>query len=415
MGKKILDSKLLYALLAIAVSIALWFYVAAVEGTNGDMEITGIPITFLNEDVLEERGLMISSGDDQTVTLEVSGPAGTLVKLDQEKEKIALTIDVSKITSPGEQRMAYMLSLPYSSSVQVTKQYPVNIDFTVSRLIKKEIEVQGKFTGTLAEGYMRDDIEILPGKIEVWGIESEVNQVSHALVTIGGDDLTATFTGDMGFELISYQDEVLSGLSVECSVETVSVTMPVLQTADVPLTVKWVLGGGVSDVNRYVTYDIDPEDITVSGAKEDLESLQEIILGEIELANIISGNDTFEFDIPLDSTLENISGVTKATVTVSIHGLETKVLDVDNIVVKTPDGFTGEAITQSLQVLVRGPADALDLIFDYNLRVVADLSETDVSVGRYTVPVKVYLDTTSDVGVVGSDYKIVVDISEQGE
>ncbi len=414
MGKKILDNKLLYALLAIAVSIGLWFYVATVEGTDGSMEITDIPITFLYEEVLEERGLMISSGRDQTVTLEVTGPKSTLVKLDQEKEKITLTIDVSKITSAGEQRMAYTLSLPtgYSSSVSVVRQYPVNIDFTVSRLVQKEIEVQGKFTGSLAEGYMRDEIEILPSTIEVWGIESEVNQISHALVTIGGDDLTATVTGDMGFELISYQDEVLSDLSVECSVETVSVTMPVLQTADVPLTVKWVLGGGVTDVDKYVTYDIDPEVITVSGAQADLESLQEIILGEIELANIISGNDTFEFDIPLDASLENISGVTKATVTVSIHGLETKVLDVDNIVVNTPDGFTGESVTQSLQVLVRGTAEALDLVFAHNLRAVADLSETDISVGRYTVPVKVYLANTSDVGVVGSDYKIVVDISE---
>ncbi len=310
--------------------------------------------------------------------------------------------------------MAYNLSLPtgYGNSVQVTRQYPVNIDFTVSRLIKKEIEVQGKFDGSLAEGYMGDGINILPGKIEVWGIEREVNQISHALVTISGADLTETVTGDMGFELISYQDEVLSGLNVECSVETVSVTMPVLQTADVPLTVKWVLGGGVSDVDKYVTYDIDPEIITVSGAKEDLESLQEIVLGEIDLAGMISGNDTFEFEIPLDSTLENISGVTKATVTVSLRGLETKVLDVDNITVKTPDGFTGEPVTQSLQVLVRGTQEALDLVFSHNLRVVADLSEADVSVGRYTVPVKVYLANTSDAGVVGSEYKIVVDISK---
>ena len=414
MGKKILDSKLLYALLAIAASIALWFYVATVENPDGDMEISGIPITFLYEEVLEERGLMISGGHDQTVTLQVVGPKTTLARLDQEKEKITLTIDVSKITSPGEQRMACNISLPsgYSSSVQVAKQYPMNIDFTVSRRIQKEIEVQGKFDGTLAEDYMRDEFEILPGKIEVWGEESEVNQISHALVTVSGENLTTTFTGDMGFELISYQGEVLKDLDVECSVETVSVTMPVLKTADVPLAVKWVLGGGVSDVDKYVTYDISPEVITVSGAEEDLEPLQEIILGEIDLANIISGNDTFEFDIPLDSTLENISGVSKATVTVSLHGLATKVLDVDNIVVKTPDGFEAQPVTQSLQVLVRGTAEALDLVFSHNLRVVADLSDTDVSVGRYTVPVRVYLDSTSDVGVVGSDYKIVVDISK---
>ncbi len=81
MGKKILNSKLLYALLAIVISIGLWFYVVVVEEPNTTIEISGIPITFTNEDVLEERGLMITDGQDQTVTLTVTGPSTTLAQL----------------------------------------------------------------------------------------------------------------------------------------------------------------------------------------------------------------------------------------------------------------------------------------------------------------------------------------------
>lgn len=410
MGKKILDSKLLYALLAIAIAIGLWFYVSAVENPDGKTDITGIPITFLNEDVLEENGMIISAGHDQVATLTVEGPWTTLAKLDQEKGGITLSIDVSKITSPGEQRMAYNISLPpgYASSVSVTNRYPSNVDFTVSRSIKKEIEVRGKFIGTLAEGYMQDGFSILPGKIEVFGIESEVNRISHALVTVGGEELTSTLTGDMGFALISYQGEELTDLDVQCSMETVSVTMPVIKTADVPLSVKLVAGGGATE--KYAKYTIAPETITVSGAEDDLAPLKEIMLGEIQLADII-GSDTFEFDIPLSSDLENISGVTKATVTVTISGLITKVLETDSIeCIHVPDDFQVEAVTQSLQVLVRGPANSLELVLAHNLRVVADLSEVNAAVGRYTVPVKVYVDGTSDVGVVGDDYKIVVDL-----
>lgn len=418
MGRKILDSRLLYALLAIAISIALWFYVAAVENNTDSITIKGVPITFVNEEVLEESGMMISAGRGQKATLELSGPMTDLANLNREKEKISLTVDVGKITSPGEQTMAFDVELPssYASRVTVQDWNPRNITFTVSRNIKKEIEIEGKFTGKLAEDYMRDDFVIRPGKITISGIESEVNRVSHALVTVGGEEeLTTTFQGEMGFELIDFQGNVLSDVDVVCSVETVSVTLPVIKTADVPLSVKWITGGGVTDVKKYVDYTITPSAITVSGAEADLEPLKEILLGEINLAAVI-GRQTFEFDIPLAPELNNLSGTTKAVVEVRIYGLSNKIMEVDNIQLENvPEGFTAESVTKTLQVLVRGSEEDLDLILPINLRVVADLSKVDPVAGRYTVPVKVYLDGTSDVGVVSSDYKIVVDITQAEE
>ena len=415
MGKKILDSKLLYALLAIVISIALWFYVAAVENNDDDITIKGVPVTFVNEEVLEERGMMISDGGNQTATLKLTGPMTELAKLDQEKEKINLTIDVSKITSPGEQTMAFDLDLPsvYESSVTIQEWNPRNITFTVSRHIRKEIKVEGKFTGKLAEDYMRDDFVISPGKIEISGIESEVNRVSHALVTVGGEtEFDTTFRGEMGFELIDFQGNVLTDVDVSCPVETVSVTLPIIKTADIPLEVKWIAGGGVTDVEKYVDYSITPSVITVAGAEEDLEPLKEILLGEIDLSTVI-GRQTFEFEIPLASELDNLSGTTKATVDVRIYGLSNKIMEVDNIQLENvPEGFAAESVTKTLQVLVRGPEEDLDLILPINLRVVADLSRVDAAEGRYTVPVKVYLDGTNDVGVVNNDYKIVVDLAE---
>ncbi len=416
MGKKILDSRLLYALLAVVCAVALWFYVAATEDTEDSSNITGIPITFLNEEVLEENGLMISSGREQTATLKVYGSVSDLVKLNQDKEKIKLTIDVSKITTPGEQKMAYDVDLPsaYESSVTVQELYPSNVTFTVSRNIRKEIQVEGKFTGTLAEEYMRGDFVFLPGKVYISGEESEVNRISHALVTVGGEELTTTVTGDVAFELIDFQGEVLTDLEVTCSVNTVAFTLPVIKTAEVPLTVKWQTGGGITDENmsQYVSYTIYPEQIVVSGAEEDLAPLTEIILGEIDLGNMVEAN-TYQFDIPLNDALNNISGITTATVSVTIHDLESKIMEADSIqLTRIPNGFEAASVTQTLQVIVRGRADALDLVLPIHLRVVADLSGVDAVSGRYTVPVKIYLDGTTLVGVVGSDYKIVVDVFE---
>ena len=414
MGKKILDSKLFYAILAIVIAIGLWFYVVTVENRDSSMEITGVPITFLNEDVLYENGLMIAEGRNQTATLTVVGPRTTLARLDREKENISLTIDVGRITTPGQQRMAYNMTLPtaYRNSVQVTNRNPNNVDFTVSRWVSQEKPVYSQFDGTLAEGYLRDEITVRPETIEITGIESLVNQVDHVLVTVPGKDLSSTFSDELPFALIGKDGEELTGLDVECSMETVLVTMPVIRTADVDLTVALVFGGGVTSEDN-VTVEIEPKTITVSGADELLAPLKEIILGEIDLANV-TGTGRFTMDIPLDSALDNISGVTQATVTVTIHGLTTKRLEASNIeLTNVPEGFDAEAVTRSLAVQVRGTEDELALVYDYSLLVVADLSDVGTAPGRYTVPVRVMLNSSSDsAGVVGSDYKIVVELRE---
>ena len=67
-------------------------------------------------------------------------------------------------------------------------------------------------------------------------------------------------------------------------------------------------------------------------------------------------------------------------------------------------------MTKSCSVQIRGTAEAVEAVTSSQLRIVADLSEVELSTGNQTVPVKVYLDGSSDVGVVG-DYNIVVSIT----
>jgi YbbR domain-containing protein len=61
MGKKILDSKILYILISVILSVSLWFYVISLDGNEDEKTIRNIPITFAGEDILAERNLMITS------------------------------------------------------------------------------------------------------------------------------------------------------------------------------------------------------------------------------------------------------------------------------------------------------------------------------------------------------------------
>ena len=105
-----------------------------------------------------------------------------------------------------------------------------------------------------------------------------------------------------------------------------------------------------------------------------------------------------------------MSGVTEAAVKVSVRGLATATLEVDNIeFINVPVGYTPQKVTQTRQIQIRGEAEA---VTQSQLRIVADLNNAVAATGTQTIPVKVYLDGRSDVGVVG-DYNIVVSITRQ--
>ncbi|MFG6351521.1 MAG: hypothetical protein K1W21_07900, partial [Oscillospiraceae bacterium] len=61
MGKKILDSKILYMVLSIVIAVSFWCFVTSTDGTPQTDTIGNIPVEFVDTDILESRGLMIVS------------------------------------------------------------------------------------------------------------------------------------------------------------------------------------------------------------------------------------------------------------------------------------------------------------------------------------------------------------------
>ena len=125
----------------------------------------------------------------------------------------------------------------------------------------------------------------------------------------------------------------------------------------------------------------------------------------------VFGTLTQSMTINLDPSLTNVSGITEAKVTVTVEGLVTKTLEAGNIeIVNKPGGYEITRNTQSCTVLIRGTQEAVDAVTASQVRIVADLSNLDLSTGSRTVPVKVYLDGSSEVGVVG-EYNISISVS----
>lgn len=192
---------------------------------------------------------------------------------------------------------------------------------------------------------------------------------------------------------------------------TILVTLPVYKLKEIPLTVDLVPGGGVTDVDSQVEVTFKPVDsIVVAGSEDDLEGLSELTVGSVDLYQVFTSEDV-TFPVQLSPELTNVSGVTEIRSPLADKGLSTKLLEANKIGVdQCPGGICQpEAITQTCSIQIRGAQEAVDAVLGLSAADRGDLS--DRTAGSQTVPVKVYLDGSSEVGVVG-DYNIVVSITQ---
>lgn len=415
MGKKITDSRWFYIVISLLLAFVLWIYVGKEANPIKTSTLSNVQVVFSGLEKLEERGLMISEGADQTVSMRIRTRNDVWSRLNQGETTV--TVDVSGITEPGEQtvtitarNISYPRSITATDSIDLQYTSPSAVSFTVSKWASKEVEVRGVFEGSIADGYQRGEFSMAPEKVTVSGPQELVDQIDYAKVTVTQTDMNATYSQDTGYTLIDYEGNAVFYSELETDPETVLVTMPVEKLKEVELTVDIIPGGGATADD--VEIDIDPKTIMVSGSDEDLENLDSISLGEINLSDVF-GSLTQSMPIQLDSALTNVSGITEANVTVTIKGLTTKVLQVNNIsFINKPSGYQANMVTQSCSVQIRGTQEAVEAVTSSQLRIVADLSEVELATGNQTIPVKVYLDGSSDVGVVG-DYNIVISITRE--
>ncbi len=413
MWNKIKDSKGLYIVISIIAAVVLWMYVDLTVEPDVHKTIRSIPVTFYGEETLEKEGLMIANSGDTTISLTLTGNRSAISRLN--RDNITIRVDTaSQIKEPGEVELDYTVVFPNNvntSSVKLRSRSVNTISVVVYKTARKTIALRGVFTGSVAGGYMYDTNNFQFGidQITIQGEETLVESVDHAQVELDRQGLTDTWTGNLPVTLVDAEGNVIKSDALSLNNEEVEVTFPIYAVKEIPLTVTLRPGGGATAEDVECT--VSPSSITVSATKEVLDSIEEINLGTIDLADVIT-SETSSFDVNLDKGLKNVSDVTTATATVTITGdLVTKKLNVSNLTLKNvPEDVTAELTTKNLEVRVRGGKESMDLLMASDLSVQADLSGVEPGAGTCTVPADVKIKGFSDVGVIGT-YEVTVAVS----
>ena len=372
--------KILWMLVSLLSSLAIWTYVVSTENSVVTQIFRGVPVVLVGEDTLRSsRNLVVTDVDTNNVRVEIRGPRRIVDSLNS--QDLTAQIDVSKLTRAAYASMKYKLV------------YPNGVDTR---------------EGMLADGYTAESPIFEPNSITVTGPDAYLREVSYAWVDFGaGQVASSSITDDVPFVLMNSSGTAVSTEHLTASEETITATLPILQIKDLPLSVELIEGSGATTANTIVS--ITPDRITLAGDSAILDGMNRIILSTIDLTDFKSSfSETYT--IPFDNSMRNISGITEAKVDVEIAGLTTSNFNLKNIsVINTPEGVNAEIMSENLDVVIRGTEEQLTQLAAENIRAVADLTDYRESTGPYMVPVKIYVDGFVDVGAVG-DYQISVDL-----
>lgn len=333
--------KFISAIFALLIALGLWAYTVVYVSPETTMPISGIPVRFRTEDVLQARGLIMTAGMDQTISIVVRGNRSDLVKLDSENVKA--TADLSNITAPGTWDVTYTISYPdtvANGDIVVESRSTSTVRVEVSLASVKTLKPSLVITGEPMEGYLLDSKNVVcdVDSVTITGPSYEVENIESMQVNVDITDMSNTGNVTCTYQLLDEEDNPVE-LSDLCTVtvtrkegsegtgKEVIVTLPILQYKEVRLEALYEnmpAGAVVEDCELF------PETIVVTGDSKSLSALGNVVKISVDLAGVElpPENQTQEYEIScvislskglvvyasLDDTFDGVN--VKATVTI---------------------------------------------------------------------------------------------------
>lgn len=423
---------LAHKLIAILMAIALWFIVVA---NNDDLmrtnTIANIPITYTNEDVLEDDyGLRLIEGQDQTVTIKLTGPYASLYSLTT--NDIQVRVNLANFQKPGtytintSSQSTNCTLVVNSSSVTAEVSTPSSFQIVIDEVITKEVPVTIQVDGTPSAGYMYDDPEGEQAAVNVTGPKTVVNQIRKATAVVPAEDstgLTKTTSVLASFTFLDEKNQPVDQTHLTSEPNDYSVTIPVYAVAKLPLTINLISSDTVDKNSVKAT--IDPQEITVYGTEEVISKLTAISLGDLQLSTVSLDEDADPITIPIElpTGVTRVQGeATSAKVTIQAVGMSTREMPVTKITLQnsgSDPNLTATLRTTSVNVRIQAETAALANLTADAFQVIAVFNADELGPGIHEVPIEVQCEQLESANasftLLNPDEKVTIEIQQTGE
>lgn len=413
--------KIITLLISVLAAILLWLYVVTVVAPEASTRVSGIHINIDGAPILEERSLVITEVDVDTITLDISTSRANLSKLNA--DTIRVNADATRIREPGTYDLTCTVTFPdtiRSSDVDLLRKSVEEVHVTVTRLVHSSVPVTLDWTGAVRDGYIFEEGHTIkePAEIQIYGPEEEVSRIKSAVVSYDVSDLVETTIVTVPVTFLDENEEEISFSDMtSANASQVSLTLPVFRTREITLGLELLEGGGVTEKNANI--ELEPKTILVKGAADVIDQLEDpLIIGSLDLATV-ADEDEQTFNLTLPAGVSSISGEEEVKASIRITGVKTDFVAVSDIRLENaPQGLKTDVSTKTVRVTIRGStAEILEIKnkSDNGLYILVDLSAYNQT-GTFPVVGKVINPKYPNVSTVDSvDIVVMITIPEASQ
>ena len=312
---------------AVLAAFALWAYVFTTTRTTDERTFNLISIEERNAEYLaSEYDLVVQSTNIDTINVTLMGNRSELNAL--EFSDVKAYVNLQGITGPGEYTLEVLVDIPkgFTCVDRTVTQIDVSVDRSTEKTVKVDSSAVVLSGWTLETGYSFGEIGTNLSYVTLKGTSRDLDKVAAVNVKTGAlGNVTAGLSSVCQIQLLDSSGNILSlpGVQVIPDVESVQAYVTVYKEKRVPLAVTPKYG--LLD-SSFVS--VSPSSVIIKGEPSAVDSLDSIILGEIdEKAEKVTLKNEYTFDISASGlTVTDSDGnpVNRALVTVDQTGLAAK-------------------------------------------------------------------------------------------
>lgn len=404
--EKTKKNRVMRIVISIVAALAFWIYMEIQEPVDVTTDVRNIPVEFTGEDTtLADRGLMLLSGYDTTVDLELQGSRSVLWKLN--KDEVRVVVNTGTITSAGTQRLRYTVDFPDEipdNSIKVKDASIWNVTVKVGELYTKEVPIEVDIRGSVPDGFFTENVIVDPVKLTLRAPREELLNVSYAKVVLNIGDATSTLIKTLDYTLYDYNDVPVYNDEIRASTKLIQATLPIRTSKEVPLRMELI---GAEQHSDSIHVDISPATVTIVGEVDTISGINAITLDKIYVEDLFTGlNGPYSYTIKTPVGVSTKDGVREAIVTVAVNGTTEGSVIVDTVNCEgVADGLRAH-VNDPLEISLWGTEEAVQLITPEQVLVRVDVSSI-TEAGTYTLPAVITLQNTEGISVRG-EYEVTV-------
>lgn len=309
-------------LVSFVFAVMLWFIITNINDPISPLEVSGIPVTIKNAELITDKGQIyeVLDGTDKIDKVVIRAPRSIIDTLSS--SNVIAEADMNDLTSLNT--ISIKLSTnKYNDKLDSIKGSIENVKLNIENKETRSFPIKANLTGEVGEGYMVGNVSTEQNLIRVSGPESLISQIARAQAEVDISGFTSNIGTDSDIRLYNEAGVEIKAESIEKSITKVRVNIEILEKKTVPISFKFsgipaedyrttgeitssrnsVELAGKSETLRGISAIEIPEGvIDVSGAVETVETV--IDLRDYLPAGVVLAEEGFDGNISVSVQIE---------------------------------------------------------------------------------------------------------------